>query len=63
VIGTNDMIVALYPSLAVLFLPRAGKRGKGRFYQHDVKIPLYPLCQRGIETSETEGFPPVGKLS
>jgi len=37
--GSNNTVVALYPSLA--------KRGKGRFYQHNFKIPLYPPLPKG----------------
>jgi len=37
--GSNNTVVALYPSLA--------KRGKGRFYQHNFKIPPYPPLPKG----------------
>jgi len=37
--GSDKTMVALYPSLA--------KRGKGRFYQHNFKIPLYPPLPKG----------------
>src|SRR4030043_793417 len=47
--GSSNTNVPLYPSLE--------KRGKGRFSQDNFKIPLYPLCQRGIKTPVTEGIP------
>ena len=60
--GSSNTNVPLYPSLAngstrLTILSLSKERGEGRLYQHYFKIPLYPLCQRGIKTPKTEGLP------
>jgi hypothetical protein len=43
--NTNELS---YPSLE--------KRGKGRFYQHNFKIPLYPPLPKGDKKPITEAL-------
>ena len=47
VMGSSNTNVPLYPSLASFSCRGQAKRGKGRFYQHNFKIPLYPPLPKG----------------
>jgi hypothetical protein len=45
--GSSHPIASLYPSLASFSCHEQAKRGKGRFYQHNFKIPLHPPLPKG----------------
>jgi hypothetical protein len=47
----STTIVSSHPSLE--------KRGEGRFYQHNFKIPLYSPFPKGIKIPEAERLPLV----
>jgi hypothetical protein len=40
-----------------LSYPSWEKRDKGRFYQHNSKIPLYPPLPKGDKKPVSEGIP------
>jgi hypothetical protein len=47
VMDSSNTNLPLYPSLASFSCRGQAKRGKGRFYQHNFKIPLYPPLPKG----------------
>ena len=49
--GSSHTIAFLYPSLASFSCHEQAKRGKGRFYQHNFKIPLHPTLPTGDENT------------
>jgi hypothetical protein len=60
VMGSSNTNVPLYPSLEngsarLTILSLSKERGKGRFYQHNFKIPLYPPLPKGDKKPRNRG--------